>query len=313
MAGRPQPGQEHQQPNRQGQQQGEDTTHDASTQPQHRQDDQIPGVHVYRGGGPGFAWTASTRVIHPRDANNPQPQGQTFDDLPRFLNQMFPTPAGAQQGADAFGMGPLGGIFANLLNPANMQHGDAVYSQEALDRIISQLMEQNTAGNAPGPATAEAIANLPMRNITESDLDDQGKADCSICMEDVAVGEKVIVLPCSHWFHGDCIRAWLGEHDTCPHCRKGIMPQDGSANLPRNANQPPRHDTNWGQSEGTRENPHPASERPSRHRRSSSSSNRTPGLFGRMRDAFGSGGGGGSGGGASSSSARPPGSFPEGG
>ena len=40
------------------------------------------------------------------------------------------------------------------------------------------------------------------------------------------VGDTVTVLPCSHWFHHECIRAWLGEHDTCPHCRKGIMPRD---------------------------------------------------------------------------------------
>src|SRR4051794_21961977 len=47
-------------------------------------------------------------------------------------------------------------ILASLLNPGVA--GDAVYTQEALDRVISQLMEQHTGGNAPGPAPEGAIA-----------------------------------------------------------------------------------------------------------------------------------------------------------
>lgn len=266
-----------------------------------------PGTQTYQGGGPGFAWSATTRIMPmPRDANNPQPQTQVFENLPDYLNQMFNPPAGGQGGGQRgsagtlASMGPLGGLFAGLLNPANMQHGDAVYSQEALDRIVSQLMEQHTSGNAPGPASAEAIANLPQKTITASDLDEQGKADCSICMDAVAVGDKVSALPCSHWFHGECIKAWLGEHDTCPHCRQGIMAQDGPADAaaPRAPNQTPRHDQNRDR-QSAAESSFSPSEGSSRARRRSSNSTAQSGgaagagaggLFGRMRDAFGGGG-----------------------
>ncbi|KAF1345320.1 hypothetical protein BDV97DRAFT_360853 [Delphinella strobiligena] len=231
-----------------------------------------PGTRVYQGGGPGFTWTASTRVF-PGDGNNAQ-----TPDLTPFLNQLFAGGGTARGGGGpAYGdMNPLG-LLNGLLNPANMQHGDAVYSQEAMDRIISQLMEQHTSGNAPGPATAEAIANLPQKTISASDLDDQGKADCSICMETVHVGEKVTVLPCSHWFHGECIKLWLGEHDTCPHCRSGIMAKDGpeNASAPRNPDQAPRNDVHRGQGTSAAPNPDNAG-----------------GLLGRMRNAFGGGGGG---------------------
>lgn len=279
-----------------GQQPGSPQTGDAPSQP----DDQgprasqpgEPGLHTYQGGGPGWTWTASTRV-YPRDANNAQPNGQVLDDLPTFLNSMFPLPGSSPRGRDPLGMGPLG-LFAGLFNPANMQHGDAVYSQEALDRIVSQLMEQNTAGNAPGPASADAIANLPQKTISESDVDEQGKADCSICMDEAHLGDKVTVLPCSHWFHKECIEAWLGEHDTCPHCRQGIMPKDGpsDASSPRNPDQAPMNAPTWGQGEGTRDDPWTVPESPARERRRSSnsagsSSRNTGGLFGRMRDAFG--------------------------
>jgi E3 ubiquitin-protein ligase RNF115/126 len=117
---------------------------------------------------------------------------------------------------------PISALLSALLNPASAQHGDAVYTQEALDRVISQLMEQNATGNAPGPASAEAMANLPKINVTKEMLGDNGKAECSICMDEVHLGDEVTQLYCKHWFHEQCVKAWLGEHDTCPHCRKGI-------------------------------------------------------------------------------------------
>lgn len=262
-----------------------------------------PGVRVQHGSGPGYSFTATTTSrLYPRDANQAQPQGQPFDDLPTLLNQMFQIhPQGGQAGARGpfQETGPFGNLLAGLFNPANMQHGDAVYSQEALDRIVSQLMEQNQTGNAPGPATADAIASLPQKNISESDLGENGKADCSICMDEVNLGDKVTLLPCTHWFHGDCIKAWLGEHDTCPHCRQGIMPKDGpaDASAPRAPDQAPRHDQNWAQSEAEQANPWAASDSSSQQRRSSSGagpSGGNGGLFNRMRDAFGGGSGSGS-------------------
>ncbi len=37
-----------------------------------------------------------------------------------------------------------------------------------------------------------------------------------------SLGDEVVALPCSHWFHEVCASAWLSEHNTCPICRKGI-------------------------------------------------------------------------------------------
>jgi len=118
---------------------------------------------------------------------------------------------------------PLAALFAAVLNPDLAHHGDFVYTQEALDRIISQLIEQNATGNAPGPATAEAIAALPKKKVSIEMLGPDGRAECSICMDEVNVGDEVTELPCHHWFHQQCVGMWLGEHDTCPHCRKRIM------------------------------------------------------------------------------------------
>ncbi|KAJ9608616.1 hypothetical protein H2200_006387 [Cladophialophora chaetospira] len=121
-------------------------------------------------------------------------------------------------------------LLQQMLNPGNARTGDTVYSQEAFDRIMTQLMEQNNAGSAPPPASEDAIRSLKKKKVDKEMLGDDGKAECSICMDNVELGQEVTVLPCDHWFHGDCVTSWLKEHDTCPHCRNPIS---DSAELPR--------------------------------------------------------------------------------
>jgi len=121
------------------------------------------------------------------------------------------------------GMPPaLHGLFTHLFNPVNARHGDAVYTQEAFDAVLSGFMNQQGNSNAPGPASADAIASLPKKKLDEKMLGPEGKGMCSVCMDDVETGMEVVVLPCSHWFHETCATVWLKEHNTCPICRKGI-------------------------------------------------------------------------------------------
>ncbi|KAH8656146.1 hypothetical protein BGZ60DRAFT_532463 [Tricladium varicosporioides] len=200
--------------------------------------------------------------IRPRNTDGPQPGGPPVDDLatydsptpqppppnghsllvvsirappdeaPRIIGSIFgPGPMGGAGGEDHTGPGNpahggmppgLQALFAAMLNPANARSGDAVYSQEALDQIISTLMEQHPTSNAPGPASPDAIASLPKKKLDEKMLGPEGKGECSVCMDDVHTGDEVVSLPCSHWFHETCAGAWLSEHNTCPICRKGI-------------------------------------------------------------------------------------------
>ncbi|MCJ1282256.1 hypothetical protein MMC26_001579 [Xylographa opegraphella] len=197
----------------------------------------------------GFSTFHTTRLF-PRDANSPQPQGLPVDDLSGILTTLLQGLHGAVVNVPAGGAAaptsPLT-ILHQLLNPANARSGDAVYTQEALDRVITQLMEQHSTSTAPGPASESAISSLPKVKLAESQLDSNGKAECSICMDSLSVGDEVTELPCKHWFHEDCVGAWLREHDTCPQCRRGIMPKDGDGRAPRSPGQMPMNmQTPWG-------------------------------------------------------------------
>lgn len=119
-------------------------------------------------------------------------------------------------------------LLAHMMAATPGANGDVVFSQQEFDRVLTQLMEQNAGSNAPGPASDEAIQALPTRKVDKDMMGSDGKAECSICMDSVEIGEEVTSLPCKHWFHGQCVSAWLKEHDTCPHCRQGITrpPED---------------------------------------------------------------------------------------
>ncbi|TFK41839.1 hypothetical protein BDQ12DRAFT_677249 [Crucibulum laeve] len=126
---------------------------------------------------------------------------------------------------------PLSALFAGGLGgglPENGRMGDYVFNQEALDQIITQLMENSNA-HRPVPATEEIIANLPREVLVEGSA--MLEKDCAVCKEQFKLETEdpdeqiVITLPCKHPFHDPCILPWLKSSGTCPVCRYQLVPQ----------------------------------------------------------------------------------------
>ncbi|KAF8665286.1 hypothetical protein AX16_000307 [Volvariella volvacea WC 439] len=117
-------------------------------------------------------------------------------------------------------------LAAGRGNPGRM--GDYVFNQEALDQIITQLMETSNA-NRPVPATEEVIEKL-QRDVLELGSPLLEK-DCAVCKEQFSVKTTdpeelvVVTLPCHHPFHQPCILPWLKSSGTCPVCRYALVPQ----------------------------------------------------------------------------------------
>ena len=48
---------------------------------------------------------------------------------------------------------------------------------------------------------------------------------CMICLLPVAAGDEdgaLLLLPCGHGFHEECVRSWLHSNTTCPNCRTDL-------------------------------------------------------------------------------------------
>ncbi|EDR15827.1 uncharacterized protein LACBIDRAFT_320862 [Laccaria bicolor S238N-H82] len=123
--------------------------------------------------------------------------------------------------ASFFGGQSPGGI------PENGRMGDYVFNQEALDQIITQIMEGSNA-HRPVPATDEIIDNLPREVLMVGSATLQN--DCAVCKDQFKLhtddpDEQVVVtLPCKHPFHEPCIIPWLKSSGTCPVCRESSTP-----------------------------------------------------------------------------------------
>jgi hypothetical protein len=94
-----------------------------------------------------------------------------------------------------------------------------------LQLLESQLREelnilQSTLASTeakPPPLTKGMTDRLEKTKVTVEMLCDQPR--CPICSEDYVVPEDVLRIPCSHYFHNDCVMPWLEAKRTCPMCR----------------------------------------------------------------------------------------------
>ncbi|KAI0322985.1 hypothetical protein OF83DRAFT_1279176 [Amylostereum chailletii] len=123
---------------------------------------------------------------------------------------------------------PFSGI--NLFGgaPEDGRWGDYVFNQEALDQIVTQIME-NSNSSRPVPATDEIMTKLDRTVLEEgSDLLER---DCAVCKDQFSLTSEdpdeqvVVTLPCTHPFHESCIMPWLKTSGTCPVCRHQLVPQ----------------------------------------------------------------------------------------
>lgn len=47
--------------------------------------------------------------------------------------------------------------------------------------------------------------------------------DCSICLEDLQAGDRMVLLLCGHTMHMNCAKQWLKSHNTCPLCKADLV------------------------------------------------------------------------------------------
>ncbi|KAK2665924.1 hypothetical protein Ddye_004498 [Dipteronia dyeriana] len=59
--------------------------------------------------------------------------------------------------------------------------------------------------------------NIYAEKLKEKDNND-GK-NCAVCLEDFEPREKVMLTPCNHMFHEECIVPWIKSNGQCPVCR----------------------------------------------------------------------------------------------
>ena len=56
------------------------------------------------------------------------------------------------------------------------------------------------------------------QTLTKEMLEKGEQKNCSICLDDFSEGDKIIYLPCFHYYHSKCIEKWTKSSNKCPLC-----------------------------------------------------------------------------------------------
>lgn len=63
------------------------------------------------------------------------------------------------------------------------------------------------------------VEAMPVQTIDETCLEairENGHSDCTICLEEFAIGDVIMRLPCLHIYHEQCATSWFQQSRRCP-------------------------------------------------------------------------------------------------
>lgn len=97
---------------------------------------------------------------------------------------------------------------------------EAQWEQELLNAAIEDSLNTYTHTNHETMFSSDPHRKI---KLNETDLTSDTNEECHLCLEDMRMGDKVIILPCRHFFHSSCIRELVEHrHVVCPLCRQSI-------------------------------------------------------------------------------------------
>jgi DNA-directed RNA polymerase subunit RPC12/RpoP len=114
---------------------------------------------------------------------------------------------------------PLVQLITNLIN--------SEYENDEIEHILNYVMNNDENKYGSPPAAKSEINKLKKYVLSEESLNKFGcENSCSVCKEDFVIGNKMMDLPCKHYFHEECLMPWLNQHDSCPICRYELKTDD---------------------------------------------------------------------------------------
>ena len=114
---------------------------------------------------------------------------------------------------------PLVQLISELIN--------SEYENQEIENILNYVMNNDENKYGSPPAAKSEINKLKKYVLSEENLSKFGcENSCSVCKEDFVIGNKMMDLPCKHYFHEECLMPWLNQHDSCPICRFELKTDD---------------------------------------------------------------------------------------
>jgi E3 ubiquitin-protein ligase RNF115/126 len=136
-----------------------------------------------------------------------------------------------------------GNLFTNVLNdifglgtaPLDnflQRHNNDVQ----FENLLNYLMMNDPNRHGKPPASKKAVEELPRVKVTQENLEQYRKMECSICFENFVDNDIVTKITCGHSYHDNCLLDWLKLHNNCPICRYELVTDDPDYENRKNQN-----------------------------------------------------------------------------
>ncbi|KAK3183960.1 hypothetical protein Dsin_031246 [Dipteronia sinensis] len=138
---------------------------------------------------------------------------------PRFMNQLSSPPRFMNQQSSPLRSPP------RFMNQQNIQVPslDSRLTPDEQKTALKKLKKE-----VYNPTPKKLMRGLCLyyrdnaRNIStekQKEKDNNDGKNCAVCLEDFEPREKVMLTPCNHMFHEECIVPWIRSNGQCPVCR----------------------------------------------------------------------------------------------
>ena len=110
-------------------------------------------------------------------------------------------------------------LLSMLMSSRFMQRNDDEYPNVDNMSYEELLALEERMGSVSKGLSEDKIKKLSKAIFSKNKFMEE---KCIICQYEFEKGEKIVVLPCKHCFHTDCIQEWLKNQKTCPFCKEEI-------------------------------------------------------------------------------------------
>lgn len=155
-------------------------------------------------------------------------------------NQRRPTPSFPEPSSSA----PTTQQGSRWINAHSPEEDASKLTQDEQKQALNKLKKEvyfpthPKWGRRPNLYFREHYNSLNSRGKTNDDDEDEDGNRCAVCLDDFEAREVVMVTPCNHMFHEDCIIPWVRSQGRCPVCRYAICERfrENAAAIPSNIN-----------------------------------------------------------------------------
>ncbi|XP_018647398.1 ring finger protein 11 (sid 1669) (nedd4 ww domain-binding protein 2), putative [Schistosoma mansoni] len=98
-------------------------------------------------------------------------------------------------------------------------------STTTIDATIESSGHLDNSNDSLSTLRVYLLNQLPI-SVLLDDTSIKKLHNCSICMENYHIGDRIMGLPCFHMFHYNCLYVWIEKNLQCPMCRMPIYEID---------------------------------------------------------------------------------------